>query len=235
MKNQSKMPQIGEAIFCIIYLSFAFFIGIIVLLKYAKVSASGSGYYGTDLLIIAALTLVLAGGDSFHLVPRIINAFKDNFEKYEFWAGLGLMVSSITMTVFYIILNLIFDIRFAGMYDYDYYFYETPFLNLLSYIAYLRIILCLFPQNNWFYKEGNMKWSIIRNVPFIFVGVLSVIYSFKAEFIGIGIAIIISFACYLPVVFGAKKNPKLGMLMIPKTIAYMYIIGYFFSRVMGGF
>lgn len=80
-----------------------------------------------------------------------------------------------------------------------------------------------------------MKWSIIRNVPFIFVGVLSVIYSFEADFIGIGIAIIISFACYLPVVFGAKKNPKLGMLMIPKTIAYMYIIGYFFSRVMGGF
>ena len=145
------------------------------------------------------------------------------------------MVSSITMTVFYIILDIIFDIRLAGMYDYDYYFYETPFLNLLSYIAYLRIVLCLFPQNNWFHKEGNMKWSIIRNVPFIFVGILSVIYSFKAEFIGIGIAIIISFACYLPVVFGAKKNPKLGMLMIPKTIAYMYIIGYFFSRVMGGF
>lgn len=40
------------------------------------------------------------------------------------------------------------------------------------------------------------------------------------------IAILISFACYLPVVIWGKKNPKVGMLMIPKTCAYMWMIGY---------
>lgn len=42
--------------------------------------------------------------------------------------------------------------------------------------------------------------------------------------IGMAIAIVISFACYLPVVIWAKKKPVVGMLMIPKTIAYMWII-----------
>lgn len=54
---------------------------------------------------------------------------------------------------------------------------------------------------------------------------------FVASQIGMGIAVIVSFACYLPVVFLAKKKPMIGMLMIPKTIAYMYIIGEALSIV----
>ncbi|MEG1292482.1 MAG: hypothetical protein RSD28_09320, partial [Lachnospiraceae bacterium] len=38
------------------------------------------------------------------------------------------------------------------------------------------------------------------------------------------IAILLSFAFYIPVVLGANKNPKLGMLMLPKTMAYVWII-----------
>lgn len=45
-----------------------------------------------------------------------------------------------------------------------------------------------------------------------------------AKQIGIGVAVIISFLCYFPVVLFAKKKPIVGMLMIPKTVAYMYMI-----------
>ena len=38
------------------------------------------------------------------------------------------------------------------------------------------------------------------------------------------IAIIISFACYFPVVLWAKKKPAVGMLMMPKTVAYIWMI-----------
>lgn len=86
------------------------------------------------------------------------------------------------------------------------------------------MICCLFPQNNWFKKEGNARWGIIRNVPFIFVGILAVYGCLVVGQIGMAIAIIISFECYLPVVFLAKKKPMIGMLMIPKTMAYMWII-----------
>ena len=68
MGSKSKMPQIGEAVFCIIYLIFGYIAGTVMLLH-----ADGNSVA----LILGILTLVLAGGDSFHLVPRIINAFKD--------------------------------------------------------------------------------------------------------------------------------------------------------------
>ena len=216
MGSKSKMPQIGEAVFCIIYLIFGYIAGTVMLLH-----ADGNSVA----LILGILTLVLAGGDSFHLVPRIINAFKDKFEAYEFYAGLGLMTSSITMTVFYILLyyacGLLIALNKPGT--------TTETFNYMYYVliafACVRILLCLFPQNNWFHKEGNQKWGIIRNVPFIVVGIVAVYGCFMASQIGMGVAVIISFACYLPVVFLAKKKPMIGMLMIPKTIAYMYIIG----------
>ena len=37
-------------------------------------------------------------------------------------------------------------------------------------------------------------------------------------------AILISFGCYLPVALYSKKMPRLGILMIPKTCAYVWII-----------
>lgn len=215
MGNKSKMPQIGEAVFCIIYLIFGFIAGIAMV-----ACAKGNSLY----LILGVMTLVLAGGDSFHLVPRIINAFKDKYDAYEFYAGLGLMVSSITMTIFYIFLYYACELiavfnkpgSITDVFRYMYY--------VLIFFSVIRIILCLFPQNNWFKKEGNQMWGIIRNTPFIIVGIIAVYGCFMGNQIGMGIAVIISFACYLPVVFLAKKKPVVGMLMMPKTIAYMYIV-----------
>ena len=37
-------------------------------------------------------------------------------------------------------------------------------------------------------------------------------------------AILISFGCYLPVTLMSKKHPKVGLLMIPKTCAYIWMI-----------
>ncbi len=37
-------------------------------------------------------------------------------------------------------------------------------------------------------------------------------------------AIIIWFGCYLPVTLFSKTKPKVGLLMIPKTCAYMWVI-----------
>ena len=39
----------------------------------------------------------------------------------------------------------------------------------------------------------------------------------------IGVSILVSYACYTPVIFWATKAPILGMLMIPKTMAYLAV------------
>jgi hypothetical protein len=44
----------------------------------------------------------------------------------------------------------------------------------------------------------------------------------------IGILILVSYACYLPVILFVQQVPLLGMLMIPKTVAYvgMAVVAY---------
>lgn len=37
------------------------------------------------------------------------------------------------------------------------------------------------------------------------------------------VAILISFGCYIPVTLFSKTKPKAGLLMIPKTCAYMWL------------
>ncbi|MBO6166172.1 MAG: hypothetical protein J6O17_07405 [Eubacterium sp.] len=67
------------------------------------------------------------------------------------------------------------------------------------------------------------------------IGILAIIglfnvmanaYTMPAYFYVIIILLIIfSFAFYLPVAIDGKRNPKLGMLMIPKTLCYMAMMG----------
>ncbi|MDE7292924.1 MAG: hypothetical protein K2N72_00715 [Oscillospiraceae bacterium] len=214
-KTKSRMPQIGEAIFCIAYLVFDLIAAIVFF-----ANAGGSRV----LMLFGVLTLVLGGGDAFHLVPRVVKAFHGDSPKVEWWSGLGLMVSSITMTVFYVLLFYIWRNIFPAV------SYPSILPVLIWGSAALRILLCLFPQNNWFRPEGNPSWGIYRNLPFAVTGLCLVILFFISGNIGgyglwmMSVAIIISFACYFPVVLWAKKKPMVGMLMMPKTIAYIWMI-----------
>ena len=215
-QKKSRMPQMGEAVFCIAYLAFDLAAAVIFF-----VNADGS----RTLSLFGVLTLVLGGGDAFHLVPRVIKAFRGNSPGLEWWSGLGLLVSSITMTVFYVWRFEVWKAIFP----------EAPYPGLLPALiwasAALRVVLCLFPQNNWFRPEGNQAWGAYRNLPFAVTGLCLVILFFLSDNTGgyglwrMSVAIIISFACYFPVVLLAKKKPVVGMLMIPKTMAYIWMIG----------
>ena len=63
-KNKSRMPQIGEAIFCIAYLVFDLIAAIVFF-----VNANGS----QALLLFGVLTLVLGGGDELVLYKGLIS------------------------------------------------------------------------------------------------------------------------------------------------------------------
>ena len=99
MRENSKknMPDIMEAIFDAGYLIFDLIAGILFF-----VFSKGNPLF----ILYGVLTLTLCGGDAFHLVPRIIRAVHGSSEKIKRQLGIGLQVSSITMTVFYIILLL---------------------------------------------------------------------------------------------------------------------------------
>ena len=151
MKGNNYKPQIPdvmEAIFDAAYLIFDLIAAMLFF-----IFSQGK----TLFILYGILTLTLCGGDAFHLVPRIIRAVRGTNDKIKRQLGIGLQVSSITMTVFYIIL----------MYIWKYTFPELKIPVILEAViwisAVVRIVICMFPQNNWCTEEGNIKLSIIRN------------------------------------------------------------------------
>ena len=191
MKENNYKPQVPdlmEAIFDAVYLIFDLVAAVLFF-----IFSQGNMLF----ILYGILTLTLCGGDAFHLVPRIIRAVHGSNEKIKRQLGIGLQVSSITMTVFYIILMYIWKFTFPE--------FRIPMVieAVIWISAVVRIVKCMFPQNNWCTDEGNTYgYHMTRMVA----------------------AIIISFGCYLPVTLFSKTKPRVGLLMIPKTCAYMWII-----------
>lgn len=217
MSKGKKIIKIFESVFCVVYLLFALIAGIIFLINCSE----------KLFLFYGVMTLTLFIGDSFHLIPRIINNIKGETEKTKWWMNLGLLVSSITMTIFYILLFYIWKEL-------------NPTVNFIDLIpisiwitAIARIIICLFPQNNWF-NGGNIKMSVIRNLIFCATGFISMLlFLIQGLWFGktMAICILLSFVFYMPVALFGKENPKLGMLMMPKTIMYIIMISLGLSLI----
>ncbi len=212
MKTRKRVFGYVELMFDLLYLLAALVIALVLLLKQKASWQSLAGIMG----------LVLVGGDSFHLVPRMGLIVTQQEKAFVKWLGVGKLITSITMTVFYVLLWHV-GLKAFGL-------VAPPFGTGFVYaLAGLRIILCLFPQNGWLKHKPPLKWSLFRNIPFVFLGLLVMglfmnYWNLAPWFKWMGLAIGLSFTFYLPVVFGANKNPKLGMLMLPKSLMYIWIL-----------
>lgn len=200
----------GESTFDILYLLFAIISGIILLIKGSNKSSKMMG----------AATLVLGLGDAFHLVPRVLNYFIDT--DFSLYLGVGKFVTSITMTIFYVLLYCIWVRAFEKR--------PNRWLSIIVLsLALVRVILCMFPGNGWLSNSDNIAWGIIRNIPFVILGASICYLYFRTRKNNkalqmMWLLILLSFAFYIPVVVGASKVPLLGMLMLPKTIMYILMI-----------
>ena len=178
--------------------------------------------------LFGIMAVVLGLGDSFHLVPRALALCTTGLENYTIPLGIGKLITSITMTIFYILLYYVWRNR-----------YQISGKNEITIAVYLlsalRIILCLFPQNGWLQTNPPLSWGIYRNIPFALFGLLIIVLFFleskrqhDTAFQYMWLTIVLSFGFYIPVVLWADTIPMIGMLMIPKTCAYVWtvLIGY---------
>lgn len=213
------MQAIVETLFDLIYLISVITIGITMIRK-----SNGNQEYR----LFGIMAIVLGVGDSFHLVPRAIALCTTGLDNFTVALGTGKFITSITMTIFYIILYYVWRIRYQVKGQNQ----ITVFIYLLSA---LRIILCLFPQNKWLSATAPLSWGIYRNIPFALLGLLIILLFYKSarknkdlEFKYMWFTIVLSFGFYIPVVLFADRIPMIGMLMIPKTCAYVWtvLIGY---------
>jgi hypothetical protein len=142
--------------------------------------------------------------------------------------GMGALATAYTVTLFYMVMLMIWQRRYQKPYGW--------FGILLWITAVFRLIIMLFPANEWNNVVPTQPWSLIRNVPLMIQG-LGVAYlilhdsikSHDKPFTWVGIMILVSYAFYLPVILFVQQMPMIGMLMIPKTLAYVAIafIAYF--------
>ena len=206
---------LAESIFDVLYLAFVLYTGVFLIRK---------GDKGSLVRRFGLMAVILGAGDSFHLVPRAVALWTSGLEANAAALGIGKLITSITMTLFYGILYLIWRER-----------YQITGKRGLSIavwcLAALRIALCAMPQNQWLSYEQPLLWGVLRNIPFAILGALIiVIFAVEARrandrvFRFMWLAVALSFAFYIPVVLFAERVPIIGTLMIPKTLAYIWVV-----------
>lgn len=114
------------------------------------------------------MAALLGAGDSFHLVPRSYALWTNGLEANAAALGFGKFVTSITMTVFYLILYYIWRDRYQirG---------RRSLTGTMWLLSALRIALCLLPQNQWLAYRPPLLPGILRNVPFAIMGILVIV------------------------------------------------------------
>ena len=206
----------GESLFDIFYLLLVIIIGIKILINNKNKQSK----------LMGLAILILGCGDAFHLIPRVLNYFINN--DLNLYLGIGKLVTSITMTIFYIIMYYIYINNYKEKEN-------KNITYIIWFLSIIRIILCLFPQNGWFMNESPYLWGIIRNIPFALLGLVIVFLFYKKrskdkEFKNIWLLVLLSFIFYFIVVLGAPYIKMLGMFMIPKTICYILIVIDFYKK-----
>ena len=136
--------------------------------------------------------------------------------------GLGALSTAITVTFFYMLAVYLWQARFQQPLGACAYF-------LLA-AGVVRLGLMALPANQWSSVVPPQPWSTIRNLPLVMQG-LGVAYlilrsarrTADRTFQWVGVSILVSYACYAPVILFVQQAPLIGMLMIPKTLAYVAI------------
>ena len=213
------MQAIFETLFDAVYLVTVITLGDIMITK-------GRGQ--KQHLLYGIMAVTLGFGDAFHLVPRALALCTTGLERYTAALGTGKLITSVTMTAFYVLLYYVWRSRYeiSG---------RKGVTAAVWALAAARVILCLMPQNQWTSPDAPLSWGIYRNIPFALLGALIVVLFFRSakekqdrEYRFLWLTVVLSFGFYIPVVLFADAVPLIGMLMIPKTCAYVWtvLIGY---------
>ena len=218
------MRLLMEIAFNIIYLAFIWFIVILMSLKMKNVE---SGDLPLAQRFRLAL-LLLAIGDTGHVGFRVLAYLSGGLEANATLVGYGALSTAITITFFYMILVDVWRIVFQKERNLPYY--------LLMLVGLLRLGIMIFPQNQWDSLIPPFDWGLYRNIPLTILGLTIAFLILKdsfqtdnSNFKKIGYSIVVSYAFYIPVILLVQQIPIIGMLMIPKTMAYMMMAWFAYT------
>ncbi len=221
----SQFIMFFESSFNIIYLVLVW---VFVFLMTRNISAVKEKDRPTAGLIRVAFIL-LAAGDTGHVGFRVLGYLLGGLDTQVnilgssmSLAGLGTLTTSFTVTLFYMIMVFVWQKRFQRGGNW--------LTSLLLAAGLIRLMMMALPSNDWAAVVPPQPMSTYRNIPLLIQGMGAIglfLFSGYREkdrtFLTIGWMIFISYAFYLPVILFAQQIPLLGVLMIPKTCAYLVV------------
>jgi hypothetical protein len=207
-----------EVIFNVSYLAVVWSL-VILMIRRRSVVAAADRPVAVRLIWAFAL---LALGDTGHVGFRVVAYALGGLEAHPALVGLGALSTAYTVTLFYMLLVDVWRLRFRkplGWFGW----------TLLA-AGVVRMIVMAFPQNQWDKIIPPYNWSLLRNAFLVVqgLGVMAIVLrdAFRtgdAPFKWIGAMIALSYTFYAPVILWVTAAPVLGMLMIPKTCAYVAV------------
>jgi hypothetical protein len=166
--------------------------------------------------LVAAFAL-LALGDTAHVGLRLLGLVGGGLQ--DGWIGYGALATAITVTLFDLLLvqghQRLRQRRWG------------PLPRVLVALALLRLVLLSLPQNRWAAAVPPQPWSLLRNLPLVALtaGVAWLYLRTPGPCQrwqrAIGGLLLASALCHLPVALWIQRQPLLGLLMIPKSLAYL--------------
>ena len=158
------MQAVVETVFDSVYLISVITIGILMIRK-----SKGNRQF----TMFGIMAVLLGSGDAFHLVPRALALCTTGLENFTVALGLGKWITSVTMTIFYVVLYHVWRER--------YHVTGQKITTAAIYgLAGIRIILCMMPQNAWLSASAPLSWGIYRNIPFALMGILIIVLFYQS-------------------------------------------------------
>lgn len=214
-----------EIIFNTLYLIVIWRLVVVMFLRRGSVDPEEKRTAG--LFTIAFLMLAL--GDMGHVGFRVVAFLRGDLSatvqlmgKTIDLIGLGALANGYTITIFYMLMLEIWHERFETEHG--------VFSAVLLLTGLVGLGVMALPFNQWSELVPVQPWSTIRNMPLMIQG-LGVTFLILRDGIRakdrtfwlIALSILVSYACYIPVVLYVQRFPLLGILMIPKTLAYIAV------------
>lgn len=221
------MRAVFESIFDIGYLVAIFALG-------ATILAAGPARAGDRTAQLAGWIAVILGfGDSFHLLARVWALNTTGMTDNAVALGYGKLVTAVTMTVFYVLVYVLALRRWPTARERS----ARPRLlgpapvsaTIVAAAGIVHVLLVLLPQNEIFTAAPPVSWAVVRNIPLLILGIAIVVELARRgsgdRFYRWGwLAVTLSFAFYIPVVLWGQQSEAVGLLMIPKTMAYVWLV-----------
>jgi hypothetical protein len=221
----STTVALFETLFDVIYLILVWGMVILMTVKMSKVKEADRKTANW----IRLAFILLATGDTGHVGFRVLAQLTNTLDKPVsilgapmHLIGLGMMTTAFTVTMFYMIFILVWQSRNKEK--------SSWITNLLLAFGVIRIIFMALPANQWGDLVPPQPIGLYRNLFLVIqgVGLLGLLFysaSRKKDklFLAIAWMIVLSFAFYTPVILFVQQIPMIGMLMIPKTIAYLTV------------